>query len=93
MRGELECVLIGGEPSSLGSNGEDPHLELSHELKDLKLAEDGSITYTVATSLKASIGANVQFRPQEIRLYGDSETRGAILGKTVRTQTGEEGPI
>ncbi len=93
IRGELQGLLIGGEPSSLGPNGEDPHFEISHELKDLKLAEDGSLSYTVATSYKASINTNVQFRPREMRLYGDSETKGAILGKTLRTAGGEETPV
>ena len=93
MRGEVQILLIGGEPSSLGPNGKDPHFELSHELKDLKLTEDGSVTYTVATSLKACINPNVQFRPRETRLYGDSEIKGAILSKTVRTAGGEETSI
>jgi hypothetical protein len=93
LRGELQCLLIGGDPSSLGVDGEDPHFQLVHDFKELKSNEEGSVTYTVSTSLTAKIGPNVQFRPQEIRLYGDSETKGAILSKTVQTADGKETPV
>jgi hypothetical protein len=93
MRGELQGSLIGGEPSSLGADGQDPHFELYHQVKELKLGEDGSATFTVVTSLTASIGPGVKFKPREIRLYGDSETSGAILSKTLRTTDGKETPI
>jgi len=93
MRGELQGSLVGGEPSSLGPSGQDPHFELYHQIKELKLGEDGSATFTVVTSLTASIGPGLKFKPREIRLYGDSETSGAILSKTLRTADGKETPI
>jgi len=90
MRGELQCVLIGGDPSFLGADGKDPHFQLIQDLKELKSEEDGSVTYTVSTSYTARINHNVKWRLQETRLYGDSETKGAILNKTIRRKNGTE---
>jgi len=90
LRGELQCVLIGGDPSSLGANNEDPHFRLFYDFKELKTDDDGKATYTMTTSLTARISPTVQFRPQELRMYGDSEITGAILSKTVRRGDGTE---
>lgn len=94
MRGELQGSLVGGEPSSLGPDGQDPHFELNHEVKELKVREDGSTTFTVNTTMsKPSVGPGVTPKLREIRLYGDSETSGAILSKTLRSADGKETPV
>lgn len=90
---ELQCWLVGGEPPSLGPDGQDPHFELNYEVTETKLGENGSLTYNVDYSFKAVTNPNVQWRPQETRLYGDPEIKGVILSKTVRTAGGEETPI
>lgn len=93
MRGELQGSLVGGEPSSLGPDGQDPHFELHHEVKELTLREDGSTTFKGTTSLKPSLGSGVTIKPREIRFYGDTETSGAILSKTLTSADGKETPI
>jgi hypothetical protein len=93
MRGELQGLLIGEDPSSLGPNGQDPHFELHHNVKGLKQEDSGSVSYIVETSLTAHLNSAVEFKPLEIRLYGDSETKGAIIGKTLHTADGREKPV
>lgn len=93
IRGELQGTLVGGDPSSLGPDGQDPHFELHHDIKGSKLGENGSLSYKIETSLKMHLNTDVRFRPKEIRLYGDSETTGTILSKTLRTADGKEKPI
>jgi len=93
MRGELQGYLIGDDPSSLGPDGQDPHFELRHQIKETKLEENGSISYIGETSLTAHLNTDVKFSPKEIRFYGDSETRGAIIRKILHTADGKEKPI
>jgi hypothetical protein len=93
MRGELQGILVGGDTGSLGPNGQDPHFEMYHKVKGSKLEENGLISYTFETSLTIQLGANVKFKPKEIRMYGDSETTGAIVGKTLHMPNGKETPI
>lgn len=92
MRGELQGVLIGGDPSSLGLGGQDPNFEISHKIKSTKLEEDGSVNYVLETSMKLNTNPTVQFRRSEIRIYGDSETKGAILKKILHKVDGTEIP-
>jgi hypothetical protein len=93
MRGELQGLLVGGDSSSLGPDGKDPHFEMHHKVKGSKQEESGSISYTVESSLTIHLNANVKFKPREIRLYGDSETTGAIISKTLHTADGKEQPV
>lgn len=92
-RGEIECSLIGGDPSLLGPDGEDPHFELHHRITGLTIEDDGTLSYDGESSLTAHLNPRVKFSPREIRFYGDSETTGAITGKSVRTADGKETPI
>jgi len=62
-------------------------------VKGSKLRENGSLSYNVETSLKMHLNPDVGFQPKEMRLYGDSETTGAILSKTLHTADGEDMPI
>ena len=93
MRGELQGSLIGGDPSSLGPDDQDPHFELHHQIKESRLGENGSVSYTIETSLTANLNADVKFKPREIRFYGDSETTGAITSKTLHKANGKEMPV
>jgi hypothetical protein len=88
MRGELRGLLIGGEPDVLGLNGQDPHMEIHHEIKEATI-EDGKPTYTFKTSFTAWIAANVQFRQTEYLLYGDSESTGQLIDSTLIRKSGE----
>jgi hypothetical protein len=93
MRGELQGLLIGGDPSSLGPNGQDPNFELSHQIKTSKLEEDGSVTYVFETNMKLNVNPAVKFKPSEMRLYGDSETKGEILKKILHKADGTDIPV
>jgi hypothetical protein len=90
MRGELQGLLTGGDPSSLGINGQDPNFELSHQIKASKMEEDGSVTYVFDTNIKPNINPIVRFNISEIRMYGDSETKGAILKKIIHKADGRD---
>ncbi len=93
MRGELQGLLVGDDPNTLGPVNEDPHFEMHHEIQTAKLEENGSVTYTYETSMTTHVNTNVKFKLKEMRLYGDSETTGAITTKTLRTANGKEIPI
>jgi hypothetical protein len=89
MRGELQGYLIGGTPTSLGPDGQDPHFELIHNIKKIKSEESGAITTTFETSFKTCINKGIQFQQTELRFYGDSETSGEILNTTLH-KAGEQ---
>jgi hypothetical protein len=93
MKGELHGVLVGGDPNSLGPDGQDPHFEIHHQIKELRLGENEKPSFKGETSFTTHINANVKFQPREIRLYGDSETTGAIIDKTLHTADGKEIPL
>jgi len=93
MTGELQGLLIGEDSSSLGLDNQDPHFELHHQIKGSKLGENESLSYEVETSMTAHLNAGVKFQPKEIRLYGDSETTGAITRKVLHKADGKETPI
>ena len=84
MRGELHTLLLGGDPMSLGPNGQDPHFELGHNLRKVESNKDGKMSFTVDSSFTARLNNNVQFGPVELRLYGDSETSGEITDKVFK---------
>lgn len=92
VRGELQGLLIGGDPSSLGPNSQDPNFELSHQIKASKLEVDGSVTYVFETNMKLNVNPAVKFRPSEMRLYADSETKGAIM-KILHKADGTDIPV
>ena len=93
MRGEVQGLLIGGEPDALGPNGQDPHFGLRHELQTTKLSEDGKVTSTIKTSLDTYIANNVQFKQTDFRLYGDSEMTGEITEMTLHKADGRNIPL
>ena len=92
-RGELQCLLVGGDPDHLGPNGQEPHFELHHNIRETKTGENGAVSHKIETSFTAHLSANVAFKPCEIRLYGDSETTGSIISTTLRTANGRETPL
>jgi hypothetical protein len=78
MRMEVEGNLVGGTANSLGPNGEDPHLEPSHDLLPVRIEDDGSITFEGQSKFDVHISSFVKFEGKEIRFYGDYETKGSI---------------
>lgn len=78
MRIEIEGYLVGGDADSLGPDGEDPHLEPSHDLPLVKIEGDGSITFEGQSKFNLHISPFVKFEGKEIRFYGDYETKGSI---------------
>lgn len=93
MRGELQGVLVGGDPSSLGPEGEDPHFELHHQITRSSIKENGTLDYKGQSSFTAHLNPKVKFTPKETRFYGDSEMKGKITSKTLVTANGKETPI
>ena len=79
-RGELHTFLVGGDPMSLGINGQDPRFELGHNLRKTEANKDETISFTIDTSFKPQLNEGVKFDTVELRLYGDSESSGTILG-------------
>jgi hypothetical protein len=93
VRGELQGLLIGGNPSSLGPKEQDPSFEISHQIKESKLNEDGSFSYVFETCMKLNVNSAVKFKRLEMRLYEDSETKGAILNLTAHKADGTDRPV
>jgi hypothetical protein len=84
MRGELHALLVGGNPMSLGPNGQDPHFELGHNLRKIESKENGKISFTFDSSFTAQLQSGVQFERVELWFYGDSETSGEILNRAFK---------
>lgn len=92
-RGELWCSLVGGDPLSLGPNGEDPHFELHHQITGSIINENGTLSYDGQSSFTAHLNPNVIFLVHELRFYGDSGMSGEITSRTLRRASGEEVPV
>lgn len=84
MKGELHASLVGGDPMSLGPNGQDPHFELGHSLRKTELKDNGKTSFTVDSKFTAQLNRNVQFERVELFFYGDSETSGEITDKAFK---------
>lgn len=84
LRGELHALLVGGSPTALGPNGQDPHFELGHNLKKVELAENAKISYTIDSSFTAKLNNDVKFEQVELWFYGDSETSGQIFSESFK---------
>ena len=80
IRGELRAILLGDNPSLLGPKGQDPHFELSQNIRRTELQEK-TMTSTIDTTFKAQLNVGVQFDQLELLLYGDAETSGTIISK------------
>jgi len=97
-RGELQGVLIGGDPPSLGPEGEDPHFEIDHQLTGSSVMVNGTVSYQGDTSFKVHLNPEAKLERGVVRLYGDSETTGKIMrislirasGKKIHISTKED---
>jgi hypothetical protein len=89
IRGELRGLLIGGENDALGLNGQDPCMEIHHEILKTTIDEKEKPTYTFKTFFIAQIGTNIQFRQTELLFYGDSESTGQVTDRTLIRKSGE----
>ena len=49
---ELQGLLIGGQPDSLGPDGQDPHFEIRQEITSVSLTNDGKPTFETKLCLK-----------------------------------------
>jgi len=76
---ELEATLIGGDPDSLGSEGQDPFFEPAHQILTPKPSATG-VTFEMDSAFTARLNPKVKWRPREVRFYGDPEMSG-IIGK------------
>jgi hypothetical protein len=84
VRGELHAFLVGGNPMSLGANGQDPHFKLGHNLRKIESKENEKVSFTIDTSITAQLNNGVQFERVELWFYGDSETPGEILNSSFK---------
>ncbi len=90
LRVELEATLVGGEPESLGPEGEDPHFEPIHKVIGLTSSED-KVVARGKSSFKARLNPSVKWRPREVRFHGDPGIKGSITKASVgkKNETGD----
>jgi len=78
MRIEVEGHLVGGEPNSLGLNGEDPRLQIKQKPLLQKVSKDWSVSFDAEFDLIARVNPSVILQMQETRFYGDAETHAGM---------------
>lgn len=91
LRIELEATLIGGEASSLGPKGCDPFFEAKHRILTFEQDENKEqATFKLVSDFTAHLNPIVKWRPQEVRMYGDSEVSGSILKTEVKKRGNDQ---
>jgi hypothetical protein len=88
LRVELEAILVGGEPESLGPDGQDPFFEPKHAILTFKTFPD-KVTFETTSEFTAHLNLNVKWRPREIRIYGDKEVNASITRSEIQRKTNQ----
>lgn len=83
---ELEAILVGGVPESLGIDGKDPFFEAKHEGFTI-IQSDKEVTLKVTSNFTARLNPEVKWRPIQVRFYGDPEVTGSIVETKIQKQT------